>query len=463
MMLIVLALLGLLLASVAMLVAGLRGRRVDDHPVCRRCGFDLVGAPAGSTACPECGADVTRHGAVRAGNRVRRGGLIAGGAVLMLLGAGPLAMVGLVGLRGVDLTQYKPASMIIREVGGPDATMRPALRELTRRLRAGGLSDAQVNALADRALAGQADRSRPWAPQWGQFLEAARDEGRLDQGRWDRYLDQSFVTAMVIRRRIRRGDPIPLSITGDLPRVGTKERFALSLDGPAPLVVAGETLSAGTPDARGRPPRRTRVVGMPAVTLVYPDPAALARVPDGEHLARAGVNVTIQDVGGAASHPPYRTSVQLDAKFTLLPADEPSVHPVTLAEGLLDRVRESVTAELVVPESGPARLDLRSRRSPVNDVFGVFLRGAGAADWPVATVVLGPDGEYVLTTNAPAGLLAGRVDVVLRSDPQASVESLYWSGIWPEDVLLEDVPVARLGTAPSPRPAAPVTRPANRR
>ena len=33
----------ILIAATVLLIAGLRGRRVDDHPLCRRCGFDLIG------------------------------------------------------------------------------------------------------------------------------------------------------------------------------------------------------------------------------------------------------------------------------------------------------------------------------------------------------------------------------------------------------------------------------------
>jgi hypothetical protein len=35
--------------------AGLRGRQIDNHPLCRRCGFDLTGRLAHSAKCAECG------------------------------------------------------------------------------------------------------------------------------------------------------------------------------------------------------------------------------------------------------------------------------------------------------------------------------------------------------------------------------------------------------------------------
>jgi hypothetical protein len=44
------------LAGLILLVLGVRGWRIDDHPVCRRCRFDLVGVYPAIGACPECGA-----------------------------------------------------------------------------------------------------------------------------------------------------------------------------------------------------------------------------------------------------------------------------------------------------------------------------------------------------------------------------------------------------------------------
>lgn len=65
-----LALLLLLIAGVVLLGWAWRGRRVDDHPVCRKCRFDLYGLPE-PEACPECGAALGGAGAVRIGNRRR--------------------------------------------------------------------------------------------------------------------------------------------------------------------------------------------------------------------------------------------------------------------------------------------------------------------------------------------------------------------------------------------------------
>lgn len=72
--------------GVLMLVLGVRGRRIDQHPVCRKCGYDLSGTAAVSSTCPECGRDLsTRTRAVRVGNRKKRRRLIVCGAAAAVL------------------------------------------------------------------------------------------------------------------------------------------------------------------------------------------------------------------------------------------------------------------------------------------------------------------------------------------------------------------------------------------
>ena len=73
---IALVLAGLWLAWVA-----LRGRRVDDHLHCRKCGYDLFGLGVRPAVCPECGADLRQRASVQFGVVRRRPAL----AVLALL------------------------------------------------------------------------------------------------------------------------------------------------------------------------------------------------------------------------------------------------------------------------------------------------------------------------------------------------------------------------------------------
>src|SRR5688500_6972626 len=81
--------------------AGWRGRRVNNHPLCRRCGFDLTGRPPDSARCAECGADLSDRCAIRVGQRECRRRPLAAGVVLILLTLAPLAALGLMHARRI--------------------------------------------------------------------------------------------------------------------------------------------------------------------------------------------------------------------------------------------------------------------------------------------------------------------------------------------------------------------------
>jgi hypothetical protein len=79
------------LSGLLMFARGWRGKLLDDHPLCRRCGFDLFGRPAGSNACSKCGADLAGPQAIVVGHRRRYHGLILlGGAIAILSVAIPV-------------------------------------------------------------------------------------------------------------------------------------------------------------------------------------------------------------------------------------------------------------------------------------------------------------------------------------------------------------------------------------
>src|SRR5437762_1185999 len=96
----------------ACLLAGLRGRRIDDHPVCRRCRFDLIGVYPSSAAmarCPECGADLGHRRAVRIGQRRRRKLAVSLGVGLLLAVSGVGAVLGWSAAKGPAMNPYKPS------------------------------------------------------------------------------------------------------------------------------------------------------------------------------------------------------------------------------------------------------------------------------------------------------------------------------------------------------------------
>jgi hypothetical protein len=182
----------MLVVSTLLVLIGLRGRRVNDHPLCRRCGFDLFGKPAESIVCSECGADLGHRRAVRVGQRERRRWLLQVAGPMLAISVGWSGLLGWDAARRTDWNRHKPVWWLMRDVDArPGPTRDAALIELGRRIADGILPPERAAALVDRALDWQADASKPWSPGWGVVVESARAADRLTYDKWERYMAQS--------------------------------------------------------------------------------------------------------------------------------------------------------------------------------------------------------------------------------------------------------------------------------
>src|SRR5262245_40441147 len=72
------------IVGLVLLWLGWRGRRLDDHPWCRRCKFDLYGRWPSASVCPECGKELHRRRAVRIGQRRKRPIVIFVSALILI-------------------------------------------------------------------------------------------------------------------------------------------------------------------------------------------------------------------------------------------------------------------------------------------------------------------------------------------------------------------------------------------
>ena len=208
--------------ATALLLMGLRGRRADEHPVCRRCGFDLFGKPDSTKVCGECGADLSGRRAARIGNRQRRRGMIYAAVPVLLACLGWEGVYGWHWARGTDWNQHKPAWWLVHEARGADpASHDAALAELARRISVATLPKEREAALVDEAFALQADISKPWVAGWGTLVETAHGAGRLDEDRWGVYLFQGFqLTLKPMQPIYRPCDRLEIGIVRGPDRVG---------------------------------------------------------------------------------------------------------------------------------------------------------------------------------------------------------------------------------------------------
>jgi predicted RNA-binding Zn-ribbon protein involved in translation (DUF1610 family) len=139
--------LGALIAFVA------RGwRKVDDHPYCRACGFDLMGRVPAPSSCPQCGAALSEPKSIRIGQNEPSRALQFLGLLLMV------PLLGFVGLlvaswNGVNLEQYVPTPMLVSQLSSDNFdTYQTAFKEVTRRKHENKLTDENYRSLVQAAL-----------------------------------------------------------------------------------------------------------------------------------------------------------------------------------------------------------------------------------------------------------------------------------------------------------------------
>ncbi len=255
--LIPIAALGLLL-----LAAGRRGRRVNDHPLCRRCRYDLVGLslPVPQTQaqarCPECGRSVRQPRDVRIGLRLRRPVTAWAGAVVLLATAGigwrlhkeplslaivpswalllnsehqwiaPDACIDELVLRYAQVPRYSLAQQTALNAvfeaarASQTASLSPAQKQTlatTKPSNPPKLSTDHTARLVEAILSMEASPGQAWHDSWASVLDT-EVFSRGDSARAQRFLDHvsGSYDLLFARPALRAGDAWPVVLRGGL-------------------------------------------------------------------------------------------------------------------------------------------------------------------------------------------------------------------------------------------------------
>ena len=466
--------------GLSLLAAGLRGRRTDDHPLCRRCAYDLTGRVATAAACSECGADLSRRRAVRVGHRVRRRRLLAGGAVLVVPAVATLCVVGWVRARGIDPTPYKPVLWLRHDLDGGPALEAKALAELTARVTAGRLSTGQAGAVADRALLAQASAA-PWDPAWGTFIEAAHAAGRLDRSRWAAYGRQAVRLSLHVGRSypldgggtaasvdcVRQGDLFEVeSRQGPIRLSSAAFRAVFYLDG---FAIDGHSVPQATAwrevpiqsDGREGSLDVCRVGAGLTSPRRFVDADVSRRLAGGPHAMSETGRVLLYD---AADLPDYGVNLRTlpDASKLLATFDVAITGTAAIVVRPVERTdparRAAVTAAMrdvsvIVGRRSLGVIHVRVVDSPERVAFRVSVRpidgyrqgemSLGPMDDVVACSP-GKTGTYDLKCSDAIDDEVTRVDVIFRPDVGAvPADNPDPAPIWGEPIVVHDVPITR--------------------
>jgi hypothetical protein len=432
---------------------GWRGQRTDDHPLCRRCGFDLFGLPSGATRCSECGADLTRPRATRLGHRARRPRTMLAGAFILLVCTSACAPYAWAKAREFDPNPWKPLSWLLSETtpNTPAATRSAAFAEIMRRLTTARLDADEVNRVADVGLAHQADPLQPFLPEWSEIIQQAHRTRLLSSDRWQRYGRQAGAFTLEARPRVRRGDSLPLRVMHSVPRSALSSRNGhLWQSVRVASVRVGDRVIRTIPAGIGSLALQNHG---PVEWNETIDEAILANLRDGTHTVRATLLVDVHHAWGGntpeavlLSHP-----VEVEATWDLVGRDVDTV-------ALVPRPSDERPTQVTVGYAGyhPSEelvlnLTVRAGRQALSHTIVVR---AGGREARLGSVVCRP---YTSSSQLMGAKLPDfgddRVDLVFVPDPAGARRTVDFTEILGEEIRLPGVRIAR--------PPAAATRPAN--
>jgi hypothetical protein len=429
---------------------GFRGRPVDDHPICRNCGFDLHGSPD-RRACSECGAYLKFPRAIRVGHRVPRWRMIRWGTVLTLLPVLWLGAGSYVAWRQIDLQRHKPTWLLVHEASGSGIEESRALAELFRRCSVAQLSDTWSAVLVEQGLERQADRAAAFKGAWGDLICELRAAGKVDDQRWDRFLKQAVIAELQTRPRARREEPIRLAMAVKEVRVGS--RYPFRFDGKEiERTIDGLGVSAGAFDKISfqSAAKQSPII---AASLDVDD-ESMRQLPDGPHTLRLELELSVtHPVSATGAATANRLPLTIACPFTLVPADASTVALDPDRSKHDEFVRGAATPRLTAP---PGQAYMQAAFSVPWEThlpyaYDVWVR-RGEAAVTLGTIVRSDDtvGEHVVGGTVPPELAAaGTVDVELRPNPSAAAATLDLDAILGRTLTLRDVRVVR-PTTPGP-------------
>lgn len=191
-----------LFLGLAILVVGVRGARIDDHPICRKCRFDLFGLDIAYATCPECGTPVTLD-ELRVGNVKRSPALIGVGVVLTVPGLLGLAILVASPRALVNKLPSDPLIWLATTSGDPTS-----VGELATRMTNNSLARGQADRLVQDALRRQTEHRSRWNVDWGNIVDEAILRDWLSASEVEAYLRQATAIDMFLPIRANSGSSV---------------------------------------------------------------------------------------------------------------------------------------------------------------------------------------------------------------------------------------------------------------
>ncbi len=426
------------------LVFGLRGKRLDHHPVCRRCRYDLIGSPKPRLQCSECGADLLSTRAIHIGNRRKRPTPIVIGTLLILIATGLAGAQ----LWQANLNPYKPFWLLQLQATTPSqASNGGELDELLTRTKSSSLSASQLDSLMGSVLHAQADTSTPWNETWGDTFAELFTQGIGTQAQHEQFAKNVYRFELTARPRVRLGDPIIIQTPyrhhrghgkqAKHYRVQSGERFTIGKltdqRGGSTSGFAAGSGSSGTSMSTDRPPFNQLTLGHHELTMTLP------------------VEIRL----GSGKGPLIgRFVLTKSAPLEIIPADthddiqmfkDPLAAAAMEAGTSINNHQIKIRPQPRHPERFTADLQINLRGTTAPFGYQIIASSDGH-EWDLVTIASNApvnDSRSSFGTSWPPEITADHIDLIFRPSPIAARKTADVHLILDHEFVIKDVQVVR--------------------
>jgi predicted RNA-binding Zn-ribbon protein involved in translation (DUF1610 family) len=456
-------------AGAALLVAGLRGRRVEGVRECARCGqaTDPAAETAAAATCPECGLDLTRRSAVRQRRARSRATAWAGGLVL----AAGLAVGGTgVWANSANFDPWphcpEPVLALVFEHGTAGLAAK-ATAEYRARLDANALSaqaETRLAAILSASIGAASSDPLAWDPAWDALLETLRAKGRIADAAWGAFVSQAIDLRLLLPAKVRVGSQVAYGLGH------TERAIQFRPFGNTSASATWNVLSLEIADVLIGEDRRSGLVMRTAFGSALGGgsgsqqaSALLPTLPLGKTKARARVAVEIFDGPIGSTALLLSKTVELVGEVEVVAADAPILE-VVRDEAIGKELRDAISIERATTrpaQGGRTLVELAFAYDavPTDAAFEVIVRrrdgASGAEEIRFSTLTVRARNQPGLSASGSNvhDLAPGRYDVILRPSVKLAEESVGFTSAWDgPDIVFEGVEFAAPGLSV---PAAP--------
>ncbi|MCA9311670.1 MAG: hypothetical protein KDA21_10725 [Phycisphaerales bacterium] len=450
------------LAGLVLIGVGWRSRRLDRHPVCAACRYDLHGLPDRPKLCAECGSDLTLPRATRIGNRAHRPRLLTTGFLLFISG-GMLLLLTASG--HLTTPTWWLRSQVARGVDAHDGHIAG---QLVDRIDRGTLPPSSILPIIDTLLKRQGDQDAAWHDEYAALIERCWAAGLLTPQQTDTFFRQAIEPGLrfEMRNRLRVGEPILLGLGQDpVFRVSQDFQFGMgTVDASLALRLKQIRVDGMALDFEPRWYRNAYNLAPRAGIRGGGDWLDLP-IEEGWHMLALDFDVMIMPDGmtdpAAALHSwTYSWVHEVDA---VGPGDPlvTTIDDPSLEAAILGSLRYGVGDVLI--HAGYDALVRAPRphfqQPPVALAFDMYYRFAGR-EVRVTSIVcrMGEGGPFSLYPKPGAVFPeADRIDLIFRANPALAEHIPGIEQVWGGEIVLKDVPVGNVpfeSHAPERRAAA---------